>query len=107
MNNKELPLFIIKRGSMSRRDIARIEKHAGLLVVESDDPASAVSVSKPCPSAVPMHAQVALELFRRITKALKTHYTKEQFLQEFCTILITEHDLVKPVTEAQKVTAIP
>lgn len=63
------PLFIVKPGSMSRNDISRAERQAGICVVECAEPDAVRFLDSPPDAGMDLQARAALSLTRMITNS--------------------------------------
>lgn len=61
------PLFIVKPGTMSKRDILRAEKQAFICVVECSEPDSVRFLEAPPDAGLDVQARAALSLMRMVT----------------------------------------
>lgn len=91
------PLFLVKPGTMSARDIRRAEKLSGIIVVECADPESARYSEPPFTADVDQMARASVELLRMIMRHPSAELQRGNITKWLVEILLTG---VKP-------TAIP
>lgn len=60
------PLFLVKPKSMSRRDIRRAEKEAGIVIVECEEPQTTRLLEPPIDQEIEVQARAALQLMRYV-----------------------------------------
>lgn len=66
MSDKIMPVLIVKPNSLSRRDIARMEKAGFILVVECKEPEACRFLEPPSSTDIEPQARAALSLIRQV-----------------------------------------
>lgn len=94
------PLLVVKPGTISRRDIARAEKSASVLVIECADPESARFMLPPPESTIGDQAGAALSLMRMVLSTSEPTFTRGTLTKFFCDALL-RNDKPKPVPPVQ------
>lgn len=99
---KVKPLFLVLPGSMSPRDIRRIERLANIVVVECKDPNAVRLLEPPVDYDMPAQARAALSLARMIidsSEALHATWSKGALIQFFTRALMYQ----PPPTQVKKI----
>ena len=86
-----LPLLIVKPGTVSKRDIARAEKSAFILIVECVEPESVRFLAPPPPATLSDQAAAAMELMRVVLRAdAAAQWTSRDLARSWSRILTGE-----------------
>lgn len=95
------PVFLIAPGSITKRDIKRIEKLSGVVVAECSNAGLARFLEPPI-TAVPLeaHAAAAIKLARHIVNTEQASFYKADLVRWFVQMLISQPGI-------DKVAAIP
>ncbi len=96
------PMFLIKPGSMSPRDIRRAEKACGIVIAECSDPDATRHLDKPIDADIDLQAWAALSLVRSIVNSdagYTTSYSKGTLLDWFVQRLMSG----KPIESVKRV----
>lgn len=88
VDTKLRPLFIVKPGSMSARDIRRAEKLSGIVVVECSDPESA-RYSEPPLMDMDAMSRASVELLRTIMRQPSPELNRGTITKWLVEILLT------------------
>src|ERR1700676_4273517 len=99
------PLFIVKPGSVSRKDISRAEKHAGICIIECADPESARYQELPLQYNLNDQARAALSLMRIVLRSTSTDFKRGDLTKWFVEQLMawdSETKNVEPVATVRK-----
>lgn len=88
LTHRNAPVFVVKTGTMSRRDINRLEKLSGFLVVESAEPETVRYLEPPVDADVPAQARAALSLFRMIKASTETTMYRQNLMKLFLDVLM-------------------
>ena len=93
------PVFLIPPGSISKRDIRRIEK-SGMVIVAECSNAGGARFLDPPPLAVSLDARAAAayELFRFIQHHSNSQFYKSEIVKWFVDILLREQKIEKVKT---------
>jgi hypothetical protein len=88
-NRKMLkPLFLVKPGSVSRKDIARAEKHSGICIVECSEPETARYQELPMAYDLNDQARAALSLMRMVVSANTVDFKRGDLTKWFIDALL-------------------
>jgi hypothetical protein len=100
------PLFLVKPGSVSKKDIRRVEKLCGICMVECSDPDAARYSEPPLGADLNEQARAALSLMRRVM-SMPGNFSKADLMQWFINELITwkTPEKVPPVPQGKRATA--
>ena len=102
MGDKLKPLFVVKPKTMTRRDINRAEKHAGIIVVECEDPEQARFLEPPIDAEIDVQARGALDLMRVVASGTTINYSRDWLVTWFVNALMRERR-PEPVKRIEKV----
>lgn len=83
------PLFLIKPGTMSRKDISRAERLAGICIVECGEPDAARFCEAPLGADLDEQARAALSLMRTVISHPDTNFTRGSLTKWFVAELLT------------------
>lgn len=86
---KLMPLFLVKPGTMSARDIRRAEKLSGIIVVECAEPDSARYSEAPFTGDIDMMARASMELLRIIMRQPNSELNRGSITKWLVEILLT------------------
>ncbi len=92
------PLFLITPGSVSRKDIRRVEKLTGICMVECKNPEAARFLDAPPDAGLDVQARAALSLFRIILRHPEQNFTRASLTKWFVEQLL---EAPKPVPVKQ------
>jgi hypothetical protein len=90
IKTKYRPVFLVKPGTISPRDIKRTEKQAGICIVECSDPESARFLDAPLDQDIDAQAAAALRLMRFVVSHNETSFTKGTLMKWFLEVLMTQ-----------------
>lgn len=93
------PLFLIKPGTIKKEDIARAERHAGVCIVECDDPEGARFLSQIPAGDITAQGYAALKVIEWISSLNDTTIYKSQITQYFTSLIVAQ---AKPVLAVKK-----
>lgn len=82
------PLFVVKPNTMSRKDIQRAEKLAGICIVECGEPEACRFLEAPPTANLDEQARAALALMRVILSAQKTDFSRGEMTKFFVDFLL-------------------
>lgn len=102
MENKLKPLFLVKPGSVSRKDIHRAEKQCGICIVECADPEASRYSEPPLTANLDEQSRAALSLMRMVLRSPNTDFKRAELVKWFVDILIGE----RPPLEVPTVKAV-
>jgi len=93
------PLFLVKPGTVSRRDIARAEKQSGICIVECSDTESARFCEPPLHANLDDQARAALSLLRMVLTQQSVDFKRGDLTKWFAQALLDgkRPEPVKPV----------
>jgi hypothetical protein len=77
------PMFLVKPGTVSRRDINRAEKHSGILIIECADPDAARYQELPLQYDLDDQARAALSLMRVVISSPSPNFTRGELTKWF------------------------
>lgn len=101
-DGKLMPLFLIKPGSMKRRDIIRAEKQSGICIVECAEPEAARYQELPISYNLDDQARAALSLMRSVISSPTVDFKRGDLTKWFVDALLSwnQPKQVLPVTLA-------
>jgi hypothetical protein len=101
---RALPLFLVKKGTISPKDIRRIERLSLVCVVESTEPEAVRLLEPPVDADIPAQARAALHLFRwmKDTGDNNGSFAKRDIVKYFVDILMRS-DEVQRVDKTKRV----
>ena len=82
------PLFLVKPGSISRKDIVRAERHSGICIVECSEPESARYQELPMQYDLPDQARAALSLMRNVLESSTPTFQRGDLTKWFVQALL-------------------
>lgn len=82
------PLFVVKPATISRRDINRAEKMAGIVIVECEEPEACRFLQPPPGANLDEQAQAAIALMRMILVSQKTDFSRGEMTKFFVDCLL-------------------
>jgi hypothetical protein len=83
------PLFLVKPGTVSRKDIQRAERHSGICMIECADPESARYSEPPIDAKLDVQARAALSLLRMILRNGSSNFTRAELTKFFVEALLS------------------
>ena len=97
------PIFLIAPGSISKRDIKRIEKLGAVVVAECANAGLARFLEPPI-TAVPLdaHSAAAIKLARHIVNTDQASFYKSDLVRWFVQMLLSQPGIEKVVTVPKK-----
>lgn len=97
------PLFLVKTGTMTRRDINRAERLCGVCIVECNNPDEARYSEAPINAGLDVQAVAALSLMRMVLRSQSYNFTRGDLTKWFVDMLMGERAvLVAPVQDVKK-----
>ena len=85
------PMFLVKPGTVSRKDINRAERLCGVCIVECAQPDSARYSEAPLGADLDEQARAALSLMRMILSSQSPNFTRGDLTKWFVDILLASH----------------
>jgi hypothetical protein len=101
---KLCPLFLIKPGTVSRKDIRRAERFCGICIVECAEPESARYSEPPLGADLDEQARAALSLMRMIISSPSPDFKRGDLTKWFVNEILTHKrpENVPPVKTMSK-----
>lgn len=98
------PLFLVKPGTMSRADIRRAEKLAGVCIVECADPEGSRYSDPPIDAEIDVQARAALSLLRVILRQESPTFHRGDLTKWFVNALLESRPPapIAPVVSVKK-----
>ena len=98
------PLFLIKPGSVSRKDIRRVESGCGICMVECADPDAARYSEPPLGADLDEQARAALSLLRMVMDSPTPDFKRADLTRWFVNEILRSRkpDTVKPAASVKK-----
>ena len=93
------PLFLIKPGTIKKEDIARVERHSGVCIVECEDPEGARFLTQLPTGDISAQGYAALKVLDWIASQTETSIYRSQITQYFTRLIIEQ---AKPVLAVKK-----
>lgn len=85
------PLFVVKPGSVSRKDIMRAERHSGICIVECAEPEAARYQELPIMHNLDDQARAALSLLRMVIHSQSVDFKRAELTKWFVQQLLEGH----------------
>lgn len=93
------PLFVVKPNTVSRKDIQRAERLAGICIIECGEPEACRFLEAPAGANLDEQARAALALMRVILSANKTDFSRGEMTKWFVEFLLNN----KPPQQVESV----
>jgi hypothetical protein len=89
MDEKLRPLFLIKPGTMSRKDIGRAERMCGICIAECSDTDSARYSEPPLGADLNEQSRAALSLMRKVLSSPSADFKRGELTKWFVEEILT------------------